>query len=155
MGSEMCIRDRKGMAIHECFGTIVGQVAEVSLNSEGGVVVHRIVSVVDCGNLVNPRSAEMQIESSIIFGLTAAMFGKITVEKGRVIEGNFDKYHMLKLKEAPVMETHFLLSGGDEWGGLGVSGLPCVAPSVVNAIHKITRRRIRSLPIADYFLQRT
>jgi len=143
----------RGMALHECFGTIVGQVAEVSVNSEGGLEVHKFVSVVDCGNVVNPLSAEMQIESGIIYGLTAAMFGKISIEKGRVLEANFDTYHMLKLKEAPLMETYFLESEGDKWGGLGEPGLPCVAPAIVNAIHKITRRRIRSLPIADYFLQ--
>ena len=143
----------RGIALHECFGTIVGQVAEVSVN-DGKAKVHRIVSVVNCGNLVNPSIAEMQIESGIIYGLSAALYGKMTIEKGRVLEDNFDTYRVIQQDQVPVMETHWLLSGGDKWGGLGEPGLPCVAPAIVNALHKITKRRIRSLPIGDYYLQR-
>ncbi|MEO2177846.1 MAG: molybdopterin cofactor-binding domain-containing protein [bacterium] len=143
----------QGIAIHQSFGTTVAQVAEVSVTDDGKVKVHRVVSVVDCGNLVNPLTAEMQIESAIIFGLSAALFGKITIEKGRVLEDNFDTYRVLSLSETPVIETHWLLSGGENWGGLGEPGLPCVAPAVINAIYGITRRRIRSLPVSDYFLQ--
>ncbi|MBV1876288.1 MAG: molybdopterin-dependent oxidoreductase [Pseudomonadales bacterium] len=143
----------KGMAIHACFGTIVGQVAEVSISSDGGLMVHKFTSVVDCGHVVNPLSAEMQIESGIIYGLTAALFGKISIENGEVVEGNFDTYSMLKLRETPLMETFFMPADSDRWGGLGEPGLPCVAPAVANAIYKLTKRRIRSLPIADYFLQ--
>ena len=143
----------RGVAIHESFGTIVGAVVELSLNSSGGVKVHRVVSVVDCGNLVNPQIAKTQIESGVVYGLSAALFGKITIEKGKVLENNFDTYRVLGMKDTPKMETHFLLSGGDKWGGLGEPGVPCVAPAVVNAIHKITRRRMRSLPVSDYYLQ--
>ncbi len=96
----------------------------------------------------------MQIESSIIYGLTAALYGKLTIENGRVQEGNFDTYQMVKMKEAPTMETHLALSGGDKWGGIGEPGVPPIAPAVCNAIYKITGRRIRSLPIKDYYLQR-
>ena len=144
----------RGMAIHECFGSIVAQAVEVSVDKSGRAVVHKVVSVVDCGNLVNPLIAEMQIESGIIYGLSAALYGKITVEKGRVQESNFDTYQMVRMQEAPVMETHWRLSGGDKWGGLGEPGLPCVAPAVVNALFQITKRRIRSLPISDYSLQK-
>ncbi len=143
----------RGVALHECFGTIAAQVAEVSVNN-GKADVHRIVSVVNCGNLVNPAIAEAQIESGIIYGLSAALYGKITIEKGRVLEDNFDTYHVIQQSEVPIMETHWLLSGGDKWGGLGEPGLPCVAPAIVNALHKITKRRIRSLPISDYYSQR-
>lgn len=144
----------QGMAIHECFGTIVGQVAEVTVTDEGQAKVDRIVSVVDCGNLVNPLTAEEQVESAVIYGLTAALYGKLTVENGRILETNFDTYQMVTLEDAPVMETHFALSGGDKWGGMGEPGLPCVAPAVCNALYRITGRRIRSLPIKDYYLQR-
>ncbi|MFT7685935.1 MAG: isoquinoline 1-oxidoreductase beta subunit [Candidatus Azotimanducaceae bacterium] len=144
----------RGMAIHECFGTIVAQAVEVSVDKSGRAVVHKVVSVVDCGNLVNPLIAEMQIESGIIYGLSAALYGKITIEKGRVQESNFDTYQMVRMQETPVMETHWKLSGGDKWGGIGEPGLPCIAPAVVNALYQITKRRIRSLPIGDYFLQK-
>ena len=90
----------------------------------------------------------------MIYGLSAALYGKITIEKGGVLEDNFDTYHVIQQSEVPIMETHWLLSGGDKWGGLGEPGLPCVAPAIVNALHKITKRRIRSLPINDYYLQR-
>jgi isoquinoline 1-oxidoreductase beta subunit len=143
---------RLGMAIHECYGTICGQVAEVSVE-DGSARVHRIVSVVDCGNLVNPLTAEEQVESAVIFGLTAALYGKLTIENGRVLENNFDTYQMITMEDAPVMETHFALSGGDKWGGMGEPATPPVAPAVCNALYRITGRRIRSLPIKDYYLQ--
>ncbi len=139
----------QGLAIHECFGSIVAQVAEVAIDNKGGVSVQRIVSVVDCGHLINPLTATMQIESGIVYGLTAALYGKLTIEAGRVLESNFNNYRMLTMDETPVMETHWSLSGGDKWGGLGEPGVPCVAPAVTNAIYKITRQRIRSLPILE------
>jgi len=95
----------------------------------------------------------MQIESGIIYGISAALYGKITIEKGRVQEDNFDTYQMVRMQETPVMETHWLLSGGNKWGGIGEPGLPCVAPAIVNALYRITGRRIRSLPVGDYYLQ--
>ncbi|MEX0943756.1 MAG: molybdopterin cofactor-binding domain-containing protein [Pseudomonadales bacterium] len=144
----------KGLAIHECYGTICAQVAEVTVSEEGDLSVDRIVSVVDCGNLVNPMTAEMQIESGVIFGLTAALYGKLTVENGRILETNFDTYRMVTMNEAPIMETHFALSGGDKWGGLGEPSTPPVAPAICNALYRIIGRRIRSLPIKDYYLRR-
>jgi len=144
----------QGVAIHECNGTICGQVAEVSISDTGKLKIERIVAVVDCGNLINPLTAEMQVESAIVYGLTAALYGKLTVENGIVLEDNFDTYRMLTMDEMPVIETHFALAGGDEWGGMGEPATPPVAPAVCNALYQITKRRIRSLPIKDYFLQR-
>ncbi|MFP6805658.1 MAG: molybdopterin cofactor-binding domain-containing protein [Pseudomonadales bacterium] len=144
----------QGMAIHESFGTICAQVAEVSVSQEGQLKINKIVCVVDCGNLVNPLTAEMQVESAIVFGLTAALYGKLTVEKGVVLEDNFDTYRMLTMAEMPIIETHFALSGGNKWGGMGEPATPPVAPAVCNALHNITGRRIRMLPIKDYFLRR-
>ncbi len=143
-----------GLAIHESFGTICGQVAQVSVSQAGEISIDRIISVVDCGNLVNPLTAEMQVESSIVYGLTAALYGKLTVENGVILEDNFDTYRMLSMAEMPVLETHFALSGGDKWGGMGEPATPPVAPAVCNALYKITGQRIRILPIKDYFLQR-
>lgn len=142
----------RGMAIHESFGTICGTVAEVSISPGGTLSVSRVVAVVDCGNLVNPSSASMQVESAIVFGLSAVLYGKITVEKGRVLEDNFDTYEVMRMANTPVIETHFALSGGDKWGGLGEPGVPPVAPAVCNAVYAITRRRIRALPLNDYLL---
>ena len=144
----------QGLAIHESFGTICGQVAEVTVSGTGELKIDRIVSVLDCGNLVNPLTAEMQVESAIMFGLTAALYGKLTVENGVVLEDNLDTYRIAAMAEAPVIETHFALSGGDKWAGLGEPATPPVAPAVCNALYKITGRRIRILPIKDYMLRR-
>ncbi|MBQ61499.1 MAG: twin-arginine translocation pathway signal protein [Gammaproteobacteria bacterium] len=144
----------QGIAIHESFGTICGQVAEVTVSGTGELKIDRIVSVLDCGNLVNPLTAEMQVESAIMFGLTAALYGKLTVENGVVLEDNLDTYRIAAMAEAPVIETHFALSGGDKWAGLGEPATPPVAPAVCNALYKITGRRIRILPIKDYMLRR-
>ena len=153
-GKPMPEGSAQGMAIHECFGTIVGQVAEVMVTEDGQCKVEKIVSVVDCGNLVNPLTAKEQVESAVVFGLTAALYGKLTVENGRILETNFDTYRMVEMQDCPAMETSFALAGGGKWGGMGEPGLPCVAPAVCNALYRITKRRIRSLPIKDYYLQR-
>jgi isoquinoline 1-oxidoreductase beta subunit len=134
-------------------GTVVGQVAEVSVGRDGSVKVLRLVSVVDCGNLVNPLTAEEQIESAAVWALTAALYGKLTVVDGVVQESNFDRYRMLRMSETPQFATHFSLSGGDAWGGIGEAAVGTVAPAVTNAIFKATGNRVRSLPIADHDLR--
>lgn len=144
----------KGLAIHECFGTIVAQVAEVSVTN-GAAKVHKIISVVDCGNIINPAIARAQVESSVLYGLSATLYGKVTIERGRVLEDNFDTYRVMEMADTPEMETHFFLAEEDHWGGLGEPAVPPVAPAVVNALYKITRRRIRSLPVSDFYLQRS
>ena len=152
-GKSMPAGSAMGVAIHECFGSVCGQVAEVSVSQEGKLKVNKIVSVVDCGNLVNPLTAAEQIESGIMYGLTAALYGKITIENGAVLEKNFDSHQIAKMGDTPLMETHWALSGGEMWGGIGEPGTPCVAPAVCNAIYKITGRRVRSLPLNDYYLR--
>lgn len=151
-GKRMPKGSAQGLAIHESFGTICGQVADVVIDNSGKVKVKKVVTVVDCGNLVNPLTAEEQVESGIVFGLTAAMYGKLTVENGRINEDNFDTYQMIRMDKMPVMETHFALSGGDKWGGMGEPATPPIAPAVCNAVFKITGKRIRSLPLSDYSL---
>jgi isoquinoline 1-oxidoreductase subunit beta len=139
----------RGVAIHEAFGTIVGEIAEVAISDRGEVKVERVVACVDCGHLVNPLTAAMQIESAVLYGLTAALYGEITIKDGRVEQGNFDSYPIAKMADAPVIETHFVLSGGDKWGGLGEPGTPPIAPAVANAIFAVTGKRIRSLPLKN------
>ncbi len=139
----------RGVAIHEAFGTIVGEIAEVAVTKSGEVKVQRVVACVDCGHLVNPLTAAMQIESAVMYGLTAALFGEITIKQGRVEEGNFDSYPIARMADAPVIETHFVLSGGDKWGGLGEPGTPPIAPAIANAVFAVTGKRIRSLPLKN------
>jgi isoquinoline 1-oxidoreductase beta subunit len=145
---EMPAGSAQGIAIHESFGTIVGQVAEVTVSRDGELRLDRMVSVVDCGHLVNPLGAEEQVESAIVYGLSAALHGRITVRDGAVVEGNFHDYPVLRLRDTPRMETYFALSGGKKWGGMGEPGLPPAAPAVCNAIFRATGKRIRALPIA-------
>jgi isoquinoline 1-oxidoreductase beta subunit len=139
----------RGLAIHESFGTIVGEVVEASVSTGGDVRVHRVVAVVDCGHVINPRNVEMQIESGVIYGLTAALSGSITIRDGAVEQGNFDTYQMVRLRDAPRIETYLALSGGSKWGGIGEPGTPPVAPALANAIFDATGQRIRSLPIRN------
>ena len=142
----------RGMAIHESFGTIVGEVAEVSVSQDGSLKVDRVVCAVDSGHVVNPTTVEMQMESGIVYGLTAALYGEITIREGRVEQANFDTYEMLRLAEMPVVETYLALSGGDKWGGIGEPGVPPIAPAVCNAIFAATGKRIRSLPLKHHDL---
>src|SRR5262245_5557302 len=151
-GRKLPAGSAQGVALFESFGSIVGQVAEVSVSKPGAVKVERIVSVVDCGHAVNPLTIEAQVESAIVYGLTAALYGKITVEDGAVKEGNFDTYRGLKLVGTPAMWTHLALSRGEDWGGIGEPALPPTAPAVTNAIYRVTGKRIRSLPIAEHDL---
>jgi len=142
----------RGLAIHESFGTIVGEVAEVTVSQDGALKVDRVVCAVDCGHVVNPTTVEMQMESGIVYGLTAALYGEITIAEGRVEQANFDTYEMLRIDEMPVVETYLALSGGDKWGGIGEPGTPPIAPAVCNAIFAATGKRIRSLPLKHHDL---
>jgi isoquinoline 1-oxidoreductase beta subunit len=142
----------QGLAIAESYGSIVAQVAEVSVSRGGEVRVDRVVCAIDCGHVVNPLTVAEQIESSVVWGLTAALYGQITIKDGRVAEGNFDDYPMLRLDGMPEVETHLALTGGTKWGGVGEPGVPPVAPAVCNAIFKITGKRIRSLPLRNHHL---
>jgi isoquinoline 1-oxidoreductase subunit beta len=139
----------QGVAIHESFGTIVGEIVEVAVSKSGEVKVMRVVACVDCGHVVNPLNVQMQIESAVLYGLTAALFGEITIKKGAVEQGNFDDYQIARMADAPAIETHFALSGGGKWGGIGEPGTPPIAPAIANAIFKITGKRIRSLPLKN------
>jgi len=148
-GRPLPARTARGLAIHESFGTIVGEIAQVAVSRSGEVKVERVTACVDCGHVVNPLNVEMQIESAVLYGLTAALFGEITIKNGAVEQGNFDDYQIARMADAPVIETHFALSGGGKWGGIGEPGTPPIAPAVANAIFAITGKRIRSLPLKN------
>ena len=136
----------RGLAVHESFGSYVAQVAEVSISKDRGLRVHRVVCAVDCGPVVNPDIVRAQMEGGIVFGLTAALYGEITFEKGRVRQGNFHDYPMLRMHEMPQIEVHIVPSE-DKMGGAGEVGVPPVAPAVANAVFALTSKRIRRLPI--------
>ena len=136
----------RGLAVHESFGSYVAQVAEVSISKDRGLRVHRVVCAVDCGPVVNPNIVRAQMEGGIVFGLTAALYGEITFEKGRVRQGNFHDYPMLRMHEMPQIEVH-IVPNEDKMGGAGEVGVPPVAPAVANAVFALTSKRIRRLPI--------
>jgi isoquinoline 1-oxidoreductase subunit beta len=154
-GKAMPAGTAQGIAIAESFGSIVAEVAEVAVSRRGEVRVERVVCALDCGHVVNPLTVAEQIESSVVYGLTAALYGQITIKNGRVVEGNFDDYQMLRLDAMPEVETHLALTGGTKWGGIGEPGVPPIAPAVCNAIFKITGKRIRSLPLSNHDLNWT
>lgn len=143
----------RGIAVHASFGSFVAQVAEVSVNSKGKVRVHKVVCAVDCGPFVNPNIIEAQMESGVVFGLTAALYGAITLKDGRVEQSNFHDYRMLRINEMPEVETHIVQSS-EKQGGIGEPGVPPIAPAVANAIFAATGKRIRQLPINPYELKK-
>jgi isoquinoline 1-oxidoreductase subunit beta len=138
----------RGIAIHECYGSIVGAVAEVRV-TRGEVKVDRVVVALDCGHAVNPLTVAEQLEGGTVWGLSAALYGKSSVKNGAIVETNFDTYPVVRMADAPKIETHLVLSGGGKWGGVGEPGAAPVAPAVTNAIFAATGKRIRQLPIRD------
>lgn len=135
----------RGIAVVSSFGTVVAEVAEVSVAKDGTPTVHRVVAAVDCGQTVNPEIIHRQIEGSVVFGLTAALYGQITYKDGQVEQGNFHNYPLMRFNEMPKVEVHILPST-DAPGGIGEPGTPPIAPAVANAIFAATGKRLRSLP---------
>src|SRR5580698_5578139 len=139
----------RGIAICNFTDSLCAQVAEVTVKPNGEVKVDRITVALDTRHMVNPQTVTEQAESAVIFGLSAALYGKITIKDGAAVQGNFDTYRMVRLAEAPRIDVHLVPSGGDVWGGAGEPGVPPVAPAVTNAIFAATGKRIRTLPIID------
>jgi len=142
----------RGIALHNSQNSICAQVVEASVATDGKVRVHRVVSAIDPGHVVNPLTAELQTESAVVYGLTAALYGEITISDGRVEQANFHDYPMLRLAEMPRVETVIVASGGF-WGGIGETAVPPLAPALCNAIFSATGKRIRSLPLKNHDLR--
>jgi len=134
-----------GVALHQSFGTIVAQVAEVSVQDRQ-IRVHRVVCAIDCGLAVNPNIIAQQVESSVVYGLTAALMGEITIKGGKVVQSNFADYPVLRLNETPQVETVIMLSA-EPPEGVGEPATPAIAPAVANAVFALTGQRLRSLPL--------
>jgi isoquinoline 1-oxidoreductase beta subunit len=135
----------RGVAISNNIGSFTAQVAEVSVE-KGKIRVHRVVAAVDCGQVVNPAIVSQQIQSGIVFGLSAALKGKISIDKGQVVQQNFNTYDMLRMDEMPQIEVHIVQSALPP-GGIGEASTPMIAPAVANALFKGTGKRLRQLPL--------
>jgi len=145
-GSPLPAGRGRGIAIAEWEPTVCAQVAEVSAGPDGSVRVHRVVCAVDCGPTVNVGQIEAQLQGGIVYGLTAALYGEITIERGRVKQSNFTDYPMLHINEMPVVEVHVVPSN-DKQGGIGEPSVGPIAPAVCNAIFAATGKRVRRLPV--------
>jgi isoquinoline 1-oxidoreductase beta subunit len=139
----------KGISLQESFGSIVAQVVEVSIVDKS-VSVDRVVAVIDPGLAIAPDGMKAQIESGIIYGLSAAMYGEITIQDGAVVESNFHDYRSLRMSDAPTIETH-IINSGHELGGGGEPGTPGIAPALANAVYAASGIRVRSLPLMKAF----
>jgi isoquinoline 1-oxidoreductase subunit beta len=136
----------RGVSLQFVFATYMAQVAEVEVSKDGAVRVRRVVCAVDCGTVVNPDTVQAQIQSAVIFGITAALYGEITLKDGRVEQTNFDTYQVLRINEAPAIEVHMVQSV-EPPGGMGEAGTSAIVPAVTNAIFAATGKRLRKLPI--------
>ena len=136
----------QGIAVHKSFESFIAQVAEVSVSPSRELRVHRVVCSIDCGRVVNPDTIEAQMESGIVFGLTAALYGKISLTHGRIEQSNFHDYRMLRIDEMPKVEV-YIVQSEEKPGGVGEPGVPPIAPAVCNAIFAAIGKRIRRLPI--------
>lgn len=135
----------RGIAVHESFGSFVAEVAEVSL--EGGVPrVHKVFCAVDCGRVVNPDTIVAQMESGIVYGLSAALYGRIDIAGGRAVQSNFHDYEVLRMAEMPAVETA-IIDSREPHGGIGEPGVPPIAPAVCNALLALTGKPVRKLPL--------
>jgi isoquinoline 1-oxidoreductase beta subunit len=138
----------RGIAQFMGYGSYSAAVAEVSVSDQGKLKVHRMVLALNCGHSVNPGQIAAQVEGSVAYGLTAALYGECTVEQGRMTKLNFDTYEIMRLAEMPKVET-VILPSYDFWGGVGEPTICVVTPAVLNAIQSATGKPVRSLPIKN------
>ncbi|MCI0431777.1 MAG: xanthine dehydrogenase family protein molybdopterin-binding subunit [Rhodospirillales bacterium] len=139
-------RSGRGVSLQSVFGSYMAQVAEVDVSKDGEVHVRRVVCAVDCGTVINPDTVEAQIQSGIIFGLTAALYGEITIKDGRIEQSNFDTYLIMRMDEAPAIEV-YIVQSAEPPGGMGEAGTSAIVPAVANAIFAATGKRLRRMPI--------
>jgi isoquinoline 1-oxidoreductase beta subunit len=145
-GQPLPQRVGRGVSLQFVFGTYMAQVAEVEVTKDGAVRVRRVVCAVDCGTPVNPDTIQAQIQSAIIFGATAALYGNITLKNGRVEQTNFDSYQVIRMNEAPAIEVH-IVQNFELPGGMGECGTSAVVPAIANAIFAATGKRLRKMPV--------
>jgi isoquinoline 1-oxidoreductase beta subunit len=138
-----------GVAIGESFGSIIAMCAKVTVSRRGQLTMDKFDVVVDCGNLVTPAIAAHQMQSGIVWGVTDVIYRELTVDKGAIVEGNFDTYPLMKIHQMPVVEVHYALAGGDKWGGMGEPAAPPAAPALGNAIFAATGKRVRDRLISQ------
>ena len=138
----------RGIAQFMGYGSYSAAVAEVSVVPNGMVKIHRMVLALNCGHAVNPDQIAAQVEGSVAYGLSAALYGELTVDKGRIVEDNFHRYNILRLSEMPKVET-VIVPTYDFWGGVGEPTICVVAPAVLNAIQAATGKPVRSLPLKN------
>lgn len=136
----------RGLAVQESFGSIAAEVAEVSIE-DGRIRVHAVTCVIDCGTAVNPLAIEAQVQGSVAYGLSAALYGKLTLSGGRVKESNFHDYPVVRMFDMPKVTVHILQSKGVKMGGIGEPATAPIAPAVANAVFALTKQRLRSLPL--------
>ena len=127
-------------------GTYVAQIAELSASPKGGIKVDRVTCAFDCGQIVNPDTVRAQIESSVIWGLSAALWGEITIEAGRTVQSNFSDYRVARMRDTPAIDIELIVNH-EEPSGVGEPAVPCVAPAIANALFAATGRRVRKLPL--------
>jgi isoquinoline 1-oxidoreductase beta subunit len=151
-GTELPKGRGRGIALKEAFGTIVAEVAEVSIGEDGRARVHQVWCAADPGEVVHPDGFAAQMEGGILYGLTAALYGEISIAEGRVVEKNFPEYPMVRMADSPVIEVRVLPSGA-RTGGAGEPGTPPIAAAVANAVFAATGQRIRSLPLRKHDLR--
>ena len=142
----------RGVALQFVFGSYLAQVAEVEVSRDGNVRVRRVVCAMDCGTVVNPDTVQAQLQSGVIFGATAALYGEITLKNGRVEQSNFDTYQMLRMNEAPVIDVHVVKSA-EPPGGMGETGTSLIVPAIANAIFAATGKRLRKMPVDSNLLK--
>ena len=145
-GRPMPAGQGRGVSLQFAFGSYMAQVAEVAVAKDGSVAVRRVVCVVDSGVIVNPDTVRAQIESAVIFGISGVLYGKATLKNGRIEQSNFHDAQVLRINEAPLIESHIVQST-EAPGGMGETGTSALAPAVTNAIHAATGKRLRKLPV--------
>jgi len=136
----------RGLAMHESFGSIIAQVAEVSVDDHKEIQVHKVACAVDCGTAINPLGIEAQVQGAIAFGLSAVLHSELTLKEGRVEQSNFHDYRVLRLPDMPEVSVR-VLSSDAKMGGIGEPATAPISAAVANAVFALTRQRLRSLPL--------
>jgi isoquinoline 1-oxidoreductase beta subunit len=147
-GSPLPAGVHRGIAQFMGYGSYSAAVAEVSMTGEGKLKVHRLVLALNCGHAVNPDQIAAQVQGSVVYGLSAALYGECTVDKGRISQSNFHDYQVMRLADMPKVET-VIVPSYDFWGGVGEPTICVVTPSVLNAIYAATGKPVRSLPLKN------